>query len=72
MMHIGKLILVAGVVLVIVGATLWLAGRFGFRGLPGDIHYQGDNVRFHFPIVTCLLVSAVLTGILWLLSKLFR
>jgi hypothetical protein len=37
--------------------------------LPGDINYSRDHVSFHFPIVTCLLVSAVLSVLLWLLRR---
>jgi hypothetical protein len=66
MTDIGRMLLVAGLVLAAVGAGVWLLGRAGFRGLPGDVSYEGQHVRFYFPIVTCLLISAVLTGAVWL------
>ncbi len=71
--EVGKLLLVFGVVLVAVGAVLFLGVRPGglpFRlgRLPGDIVYRGWNTTFYFPIVTCLLLSLGLTLILWLVS----
>jgi hypothetical protein len=66
MMQMGKLIVVFGIILVVVGAVVWGLGRVGFRGLPGDIHIETPNTRFYFPLVSCLLLSAVLTGLLWL------
>ena len=63
---LGRYILLAGVALAVVGAALWGLGRIGFRGLPGDITYQSPRVTFYFPLGTCLLVSAVLTGVFWL------
>ena len=71
--EIGKLLLVLGVVLVIVGALFTLGGRFPFRlgRLPGDIHYQGRHGTFYFPIVTCILISVVMTLLFWIVN-LFR
>lgn len=56
----------AGVILALVGLVVWGLGRMGFRGLPGDIRYESENVRIYVPIVTCLVLSAVLTLGLWL------
>lgn len=66
MIQSGKLILVAGLVLVVIGALVWVLGKSGFRGLPGDINYEGKNVKFYFPIITCLLLSALFTLALWI------
>jgi hypothetical protein len=66
MTQLGKLIIVAGLVLAVVGALIWLLGKSGFRGLPGDIHYEGKNVKFYFPIITCLLLSALFTLAFWI------
>jgi hypothetical protein len=71
----GKLMVVAGIVLVVVGLLLMLGSRVSFLGLgrlPGDIAYKGKNVTFYFPIVTCLLLSLALTLIFWLISLLSR
>jgi DUF2905 family protein len=66
---IGRWLVGAGLVLALVGAVLWIAGRAGFRGLPGDVRIEGERYRFYFPIVTCLVVSAVLTILLWLFQR---
>ena len=59
----GLLIVLAGVVLVVVGRVPWI-GR-----LPGDIHIQRGNFTFYFPLATSLLLSIVLTLILYLLGR---
>jgi len=70
MQDIGKFLVIAGLILAAVGALLWSGFGKGWLGrLPGDINYSKDNFSFHFPIVTCLLVSAVLTLILWLFRR---
>ncbi len=69
MPDLGKLLVIAGLLLAVVGAVLWSGfGKNWLGPLPGDIHYKGDNFSFHFPIVTCLLLSLLLT----LLLRLFR
>lgn len=65
----------AGLVLVAAGLLLMAGARLGFLNLgrlPGDVAYRGRNVSFYFPLVTCLLISALLTGALWLISYLKR
>jgi len=70
MQDFGKLIFVLGIVLTIVGMLLWKTGGLGGLGrLPGDIFIQRGNSTFVFPIVTCLLISAVLTLVMWLLRR---
>jgi hypothetical protein len=66
MTEMGKWLAVAGVVLAAAGVVIWGLGRAGFQGLPGDIRYEGAQGRFYFPIVTCIELSALLTGALWL------
>ncbi len=72
--ELGKLLLVAGVVLVGAGALLMLGAKLPFRlgRLPGDIAYQGRHGSFYFPIVTCILLSVALTLILWIINFLRR
>ena len=61
---------VAGLLLAIIGAILWKFGGFGPLGrLPGDISVQKENFSFSFPIVTCLLLSIVLTFLMWLFRR---
>ena len=70
MSELGKMLVIAGLAIAAIGALLWSGLGRGWLGrLPGDINYSKDNVSFHFPIVTCLLVSAVLTLLMWLLRK---
>ena len=66
MIPLGKLLVIAGLLLTAIGVILWLLGRTGFRGMPGDVRYEGVNVRFYFPIVTSILLSIVLTFLIWL------
>jgi len=71
--EIGKLLLVLGICLAAVGAWFAFGGKAPFRlgRLPGDIAYHGRHGSFYFPIVTCILVSVVLTLIFWIVN-LFR
>jgi hypothetical protein len=66
MTQLAKLIIIFGAVLIVLGGLLWILGRFGFRGLPGDISYESERVKVYFPIVTCIVLSILLTLGLWL------
>jgi len=67
---LAKLIILMGVILVIVGAILCFFKGIPFLGkLPGDIHIEKKNFSFHFPITTCILLSVILSIILYLISK---
>jgi Protein of unknown function (DUF2905) len=72
MSDLGKLMIIFGLVLLVMGGLILLASRLGFRGLPGDIQYQGPHVRVYFPIVTCIALSLLLTAIFWLWNWLSR
>jgi hypothetical protein len=70
MSELGKILVIVGLATAVVGAMLWLGiGRTWFGRLPGDIHYSRDNFSFHFPIVTCLLISIVLTILFWIFRR---
>ena len=58
-----------GVALVVVGLLWPWLGRLGLGRLPGDILIERGNFRFYFPIVTCLIVSGVVSLILWFLNR---
>ena len=58
-----------GLVLVAVGLLWPWLGRLGLDRLPGDIAIERGNFRFYFPIVTCLVVSGVVSLILWFLNR---
>jgi hypothetical protein len=70
MNDLGKIMVFAGVALVIIGAVLWSGFGRGWLGrLPGDIHYAKGNFSFYFPVVTCLVLSILITVILRLFKK---
>ena len=70
MQDLGKMLFILGFVLVVAGAVLWKTGGLGGLGrLPGDIFVQRGNSTFYFPLVTCLVVSAVLTALAWLFRR---
>lgn len=70
MTDLGKLILGLGLVLVVIGAVLMLAGRIGLPlgRLPGDFAWRGKNTQVYFPLGTSILISIVLTLVLWIIS----
>ena len=64
-----RVLIVSGVVLLLVGlAWPWLS-RLGLGRLPGDIRVETDHGVFFFPIVTCLIVSVVLSLVIWLFRR---
>ena len=67
----GRLLIYAGIALVILGILVTFGERLPIRfgRLPGDIVLRGKNTTFYFPVVTCLIVSLVLTLIGWLFSR---
>ncbi|RYD64252.1 MAG: DUF2905 domain-containing protein [Verrucomicrobiaceae bacterium] len=71
----GRMLVFAGLGLAVIGFVLWFAGGRGWLSwlgrLPGDIRVEGERGGFYFPIVTCLLVSVVLSGVLALVRKFF-
>ena len=74
MADLGRMLVLLGVVLVVVGGVLWLGGaargKASFLGrLPGDIHVERGNWSFYFPLTTSILLSIVLTLVLALLSR---
>jgi hypothetical protein len=70
MQDLGKTILIIGLVLVVAGAILWKTGGLGGLGrLPGDIFVRKGNTTFYFPIVTCIVISAVLTLLGWIFRR---
>jgi hypothetical protein len=74
-LHLGKVLVIAGIIFVAVGLVLMAGSKLSFFGLghlPGDVVYKGKNVQFYFPIVTCLVLSVVLTLVLWLISFLTK
>jgi len=67
MQHPGWALIVVGLIIVAVGVVWLIAPSMPWLGkLPGDIVVEGKNFRFYFPIVTCIVLSLLLTGIVWL------
>lgn len=67
----GRMLIGLGVLLIVVGLLVTLGERLPIRlgRLPGDIVIRGKNTSFYFPVVTCLLISAVLSLLMWLLNR---
>ena len=73
MPHPAWLLIVVGVVIVVIGvAWLFAASLPGLGRLPGDIVIERDNFRFYFPLATCVVLSLLLTGVLWLVRYFSR
>ncbi|MCM8595611.1 DUF2905 domain-containing protein [Accumulibacter sp.] len=64
-----RLLIIAGLLLLIAGAAWPWLSRLPFGRLPGDLTIERENFSFHFPLTTCLIVSLVLTLALWLIRK---
>ncbi len=68
--NFGKIFLLLGVVFIILGGILTLAGRIPWLGrLPGDIVIERKNFTFYFPLATSILLSIVLSALVWLLGR---
>ena len=70
MPEFGKMLVVLGLLIAVVGAALWSGFGAGWFGrLPGDIRIEKGNFGFYFPVVTCIVVSIVLTVIMSLFRR---
>ena len=74
MSDLGKLLVVIGAVAIVTGLALMLLGRTNvpLGRLPGDIVYRGKNSTFYFPLATSILVSVVLSVVMYLIGRLRR
>ena len=68
-MNVGRLLIMSGIVLVVFGGIFLLLDKLNLPlgRLPGDMVYRGKNTTVYFPWVTCLVISIVLTFVLWLI-----
>ncbi len=66
MENIARFLVIGGIILILLGGGVYLAAKFGipFGRLPGDIHIEGKNGSFYFPIVSSIVLSVLLTLIL--------
>lgn len=70
MNELGKLLMIAGIGLVILGAIITTGSGKGWLGrLPGDIHVHQGSFSFHFPLVTCILISVILSLLMWFFRR---
>lgn len=70
-MGLGRLLIFAGLALAALGVLVTFAGRLPFKlgRLPGDIYIHGRNSSFFFPLTTCILLSLILSLVMWLLRR---
>ena len=68
---LGRPLIIMGLILVTAGLVVSFAPRLPIwlGRLPGDINIKRDNFSFHFPLMTCLIISAFLSFIMWLLRR---
>jgi hypothetical protein len=71
MAELGKLLLFLGGIIVVIGAVLLVAARFNLPigRLPGDIVVRGKHTVFYFPLATSILLSIILSLVIWLFSR---
>jgi len=68
----GKILIIIGIVLIVAGLIIYFAGdKFSWIGhLPGDIRIEKGNTRFYFPVTTMILLSVLISVIMWIIKKL--
>ena len=70
MSDLGRYLIIAGAVVMVVGVVLVFAGKIPWLGrLPGDIYYKSDRVTFYFPLATCVVASVVVSLLLYLFRR---
>jgi hypothetical protein len=74
MENIARFLVIGGIVLILIGGGVYLAAKFGipFGRLPGDIRIEGKNGSFYFPVVSCIVISILLTIILNVIIRFFN
>jgi hypothetical protein len=70
--HIAKWLILTGLIIAGLGVFVLVLGRFGLFRLPGDLEFGSRNWRVYFPIASCVLISIILTFVLWLINHLRR
>ena len=70
-MSLGRTLIALGLIILVLGVILSIGEKLPIRlgRLPGDIEIRGKNSVFYFPLVTCLLVSVILTFVMWLFGR---
>ena len=73
-MELGRILVILGIALVVIGGIVMLLGRTGLPlgRLPGDILYRGKNTTFYFPLASSILISVVVSILLFLIARMKR
>ncbi|MBN2180796.1 MAG: DUF2905 domain-containing protein [Sedimentisphaerales bacterium] len=66
--QIGKWLIAAGIFIALLGGLIMLLGKIGLFRLPGDFEFGSRNWRVYIPIASCIILSILLTFILWLIN----
>jgi hypothetical protein len=69
MTPVARFLIVLGLTILVIGLLWPYLSRIGLGRLPGDIVIERDNVTFYFPLVTCLLLSLLLSLVYWVASR---
>jgi hypothetical protein len=68
--ELGKVLVILGLAIAAIGVLLWSGIGRGWLGqLPGDLRFSRGHFSFYFPLATCILISLVITILLWLFRK---
>ena len=65
----SRMLILAGLALIAAGVVWSIAERFGLGRLPGDVAIERENFRFYFPLTTSILISIVLSALVWLFRR---
>ena len=70
MAGLGKSLIIFGLIIIVFGIIITFAGKIPWLGrIPGDIQIKRDNFTFYFPLATCILLSVIVSLLLWLLKR---
>ena len=70
--QIGKLLILVGIVITVLGVLIMIFGKVGLFRLPGDLVFGSKNWKIYFPIATSIILSIILTLLLWLINHFRR
>jgi len=70
--QIGKWLIAVGILVALLGGLIYLLGKIGLFRLPGDLEFGSRNWRIYIPIASCIILSIILTLILWLINHFRR
>ena len=68
-MDVQRFLIGLGLIILMAGIVWPILSRIGFGRLPGDIVFQRGGTTFYFPLVTCIIISVVISAVLWLVNR---